>query len=206
MSQTRCYSVVNTAPATLRAWRKHTSLPTHPDQLTPEDMYAAAYPLFESVRRSLLARGAREIRPRQGELWALELHAAYSPTSLSPTYSTYATSPIFAVPSSLRSLAQYTEQWQAVFQNPALYRVYDDAEHGIVLDAIEPLLADVFYLVQLILVGCLLLVKEHVDDTVFSTRESRPFPPVAWMLGQKEVRYILQVDNRVHHINYNIVT
>ena len=195
-----CFVRFDPAPSRLRAWRKHTSLPAHPDALSPEDLYLRALPIFESVRYTLLSRGCLEMRPSHGSLWALELRQPpASRHSLSPVSPTAPR--IFAVPADLASFAQYAAAWAEMFHDQALFRAILHEEHGLMVHTPDPVLADVFYLLQLILPGCLVLVKEVHGDEVFNTRESRPFPSQKWMASQSDS---LRAGEQVSSTRYRI--
>lgn len=174
----------------LKLWRKHISLPTHPDQLSPEDLFARAYPYLENIVGGLLSRGWTEMPCPQGVLWAIR-----PPGSSLPPSPTTPTSPMtlfpppsssssprrtFSIPSSLNSLLTFKSAWQTIFHDPTLFHATIHPLHGLILDS-DPLLADIFYFLQLLLPGCFTLVKEVYDQNAFNTRETRPFPPLAWM-------------------------
>ncbi|KAF9505453.1 hypothetical protein BS47DRAFT_537235 [Hydnum rufescens UP504] len=196
----RYYVRVDSDAQSLRDWRKHTSLPTHPNQLSPDDLYVASRHVLMGARARLLSRGWREVGTRWGELWCLAppgspLEAVEEEVVEGEGVagsSTYATNPavsspdvVFAVPSDLRSMATYGWRWASIFTDQRLLQARMDAVHGLVLhSSADPVLVDVIYLMQLCLPGWITVVKERHDPRVFSTRESRPFPPLAWMMGQ----------------------
>src|SRR5258708_18713355 len=200
----RCYVHVEGNSDQLRAWKKHASLPSHPDAFTSEDLYTSALPLLDTVKQVLINQGWREIAPRTGERWALltpttalavleeededaeedDAEPSGSRTPLHPT------SRIFAIPQNLRALVTNVPGWTRLFNDEHLFRPIEHQQHGIVLTSdLHPWLVDVFYVLQLILPGALTLVKEIHDERRFSTRTSSPFPPLAWMevglLGQR---------------------
>jgi len=193
----RCYVHVEGNSDQLRAWRKHASLPSHPNAFTSEDLYASALPLLDRVKGVLTSRGWREIPPRSGERWALlapmtalavleeEDEDAEEEDMRPPNPPT---SRIFAIPLNLRALVTNVAIWTHLFNDSDLFLPIEHQQHGIILTSnLDPLLVDVFYLLQLILPGALTLVKERHDERLFSTRTSRPFPPLAWMEEHKEL-------------------
>ncbi|KAF9514073.1 hypothetical protein BS47DRAFT_904516 [Hydnum rufescens UP504] len=173
------YVRVDSDAQSLRDWRKHTSLPTHPNQLSPDDLYVASRHVLMGARARLLSRGWREVGTRWGELWCLappgsplevleEEAVEGEGVAGSSTHAKNPAAPspdvVFAVPSDLRSMATYGWRWASIFTDQRLLQARMD-------DATVP-------------TWVITVVKERHDPRVFSTRESRPFPPLAWMMGQ----------------------
>lgn len=194
------YVHINPETQQLRSWRKHMSLPPHPDQLSAEDLFARATPYLENIFGGLIARGWTEMPCPQGVLWAVR-----PPGSSLPPSPTTPTSPMtlfppsfqsspprrtFSVPSSLNSLLAFKSAWQTIFHDPVHFHTTIHPMHGLILDS-DPLLADIFYLFQLLLPGCFTLVKEVYDQSAFSTRETRPLPPLAWMEERANVMRVI---------------
>ncbi|KAF8337412.1 uncharacterized protein EI90DRAFT_2647887 [Cantharellus anzutake] len=202
----RCYVYVEGNSDQLRAWRRHASLPSHPNALTSEDLYLSALPLLDRVKQELISRGWREITPTAGvEHWALLTPSTAlavleeegeggedldegDPSSSSSAIPPQPTSRIFSIPTNLRALVTNVPRWTHLFNDNTFFRPIEHQEHGIILTSnVDTMLVDVFYLLQLILPGALTLVKERHDERVFSTRTSRPFPPLAWMEEHKAI-------------------
>lgn len=194
----RYYVRVDSDAQNLRAWRKHTSLPTHPDQLSPDDLYIANRPVLMGVKARLMSRGWREVGNRYGELWCLappgpplgvveeEDEEGIADSSTQATHTPISNADVvFAVPSDLRTMSTCGWRWATIYTDQHLLQARMDSDHGLVLQSsADPMLVDVVYLLQLILPGWITVVRERHDPKVFSTRESRPFPPLAWMMGQ----------------------
>ncbi|KAF8529502.1 hypothetical protein JB92DRAFT_3106721 [Gautieria morchelliformis] len=156
----------------LETWRQHSCLPKVSRDLR-EAFYTAARPFFEQAIRNLIQYHSwRQIEHESNVLFCVQ-----SPSS----------DAILALPDTCSSLFEHARPCERMFE--ALFQIEQDANDGRLFVA-EPL-ADIFHLLQLLVPGCLSLVKaEYASHDVDDDGEiawitwrtyARALPPPSWM-------------------------
>ena len=157
------------------AWRARLlDRPANGNDPDPGDHYARALP----VLKALLADSApwHEVSAPPGMSFKFVGVTRYPPELALPAHTsgfTYGHRNLFEL--------------KCLFGNPSLFRPYLDRQHGLILEVLNPAARDIFYHLQLLFPGMLLILH---DTPIFSnhpnknlTRTRRGVPPVEWILA-----------------------
>jgi len=169
----RAYARYQLNEDALKIWRKHSCL-SRLSRSQREDSYAAAKPLLEAVARNLVQQHSwTEVAPPTDAA----LFCIQRPGSAA----------LFTLPHAYAALFAHAQPGERMFD--ALFDVRLNPDDGRLYVA-EPL-ADLFHLLQLLVPGCLTLVKaEYVTHEVDDDGEVawitwrtfvRALPPADWM-------------------------